>query len=318
MAGYLLKRAIQGILTVLAASAVIFAVIRLIPGDPALMYAGNDATPETIEAIRQQFGLNEPLWSQYAIWLSNMLRGDFGNSYVARVPVIGLIAQRILPTILLLVGSVLVMAIISFAIGVVAAVTRNRTVDALLTGLASLLSGAPVFWIGLLAILLFAVYNHWFPVGGYVNPFVNPAQGLRSMVLPCVVLGIAMAGTQARFIRAAYKEVLNSDYIRLAHAKGATGAQVIWRHATRNAMVPVVTVFGVAIANLLGGAVIIETVFTWPGLGLLMISSVNVNDYPTVQVILLLYVVIFVVVNFLTDLSYSLIDPRIRLAGGQT
>lgn len=315
MASYLLKRAIQGILTVLAASVVIFVVIRLIPGDPALMYAGNDATPETIEAIRQQFGLNEPLWSQYVIWVGNMLRGDFGTSYVARVPVVGLIAQRIAPTILLLVGSVLVMAIVSVSIGVVAAVTRRRGLDAFLTGLASLLSGAPVFWIGLLAILLFAVYNRWLPVGGYVNPLINPAAGLRSMVLPCSVLGIAMAGTQARFIRAAYKEVLNSDYIRLAHAKGATGAQVIWRHATRNAMVPVVTVFGVAIANLLGGAVVIETVFTWPGLGLLMISSVNVNDYPTVQVLLLLYVVIFVVVNFLTDISYSLIDPRIRLAG---
>ena len=165
------------------------------------------------------------------------------------------------------------------------------------------------------AILLFAVYLRWLPVGGYVNPFTNPVNGLKAMAMPCIVLGIAMAGTQARFIRAAYKEVLESDYIRLAEAKGASRRRIVWKHATRNAMVPIVTVFGVAIANLLGGAVVIETVFTWPGLGLLMINSVNVNDYPTVQVILLLYVAIFVVVNFLTDVSYSLIDPRIRLTG---
>jgi peptide/nickel transport system permease protein len=315
MRAFLLRRAVQGIVTLVAASFIIFMAIRLIPGDPALMYAGNDATPETLAAIRERFGLNEPIWTQYLIWAGNALRGDFGTSYVARVPVINLIGLRIMPTLLLLVGSVLVMSIVGFAIGAWAAVTRNRTLDAVLTGFASLLSGAPVFWIGLLAILLFAIYLRWLPVGGYVNPFIDPIGGLKSMLMPCVVLGIAMAGSQARFIRTAFKEVLSSDYIRLAEAKGASRARVVWRHATRNAMVPIVTIYGLAIANLLGGAVVIETVFTWPGLGLLMISSVNVNDFPTVQVILLLYVFIFVIVNFLTDVSYSIIDPRIRLTG---
>lgn len=315
MTAFLLRRAAQGIITLIAASFIIFMAIRLIPGDPALMYAGNDASPETLAAIRERFGLNEPLWTQYLIWAGNALRGDFGNSYVARVPVINLIGLRIMPTLWLLVGSVLVMSVVSFAIGAWAAVTRNRTLDAVLTGFASLLSGAPVFWIGLLAILLFAIYLRWLPVGGYLNPFADPIGGLKSMVMPCFVLGIAMAGSQARFIRTAYKEVLNSDYIRLAEAKGASRARVVWRHATRNAMVPIVTIYGLAIANLLGGAVVIETVFTWPGLGLLMINSVSVNDFPTVQVILLLYVLIFVVVNFLTDVSYSIIDPRIRLTG---
>lgn len=315
MATFLLQRALQGLVTIVVASFIIFMVIRLIPGDPALMYAGNDATPETIAAIREQFGLNEPIWTQYLIWVANVFKGDFGTSYVARVPVTTLIGQRLLPTLVLLIGSVLVMSLVGFAIGAWAAVTRNRTVDAILTGFASLLSGAPVFWVGLLAILLFAVYLRWLPVGGYVNPFVDPIGGLKAMAMPCIVLGIAMAGTQARFIRTAYKEVLNSDYIRLAEAKGASRSRVVWRHATRNALVPIVTIYGLAIANLLGGAVVIETVFTWPGLGLLMVNSVNVNDFPTVQVILLLYVVIFVVVNFLTDVSYSIIDPRIRLSG---
>lgn len=315
MTAFLIRRAIQGLITLVAASFIIFMAIRLIPGDPALMYAGNDASPETLAAIRERFGLNQPLWAQYLIWAGDALRGDFGTSYVARVPVLNLIGQRVMPTLILLVGSVLVMSILGFAIGAWAAVTRNRTVDAVLTGFASLLSGAPVFWIGLLAILLFAIYLRWLPVGGYINPFTDPIGGLKSMAMPCIVLGIAMAGSQARFIRTAYKEVLNSDYIRLAEAKGASRSRVVWRHATRNAMVPIVTIYGLAIANLLGGAVVIETVFTWPGLGLLMVNSVGVNDFPTVQVILLLYVFIFVVVNFLTDVSYSIIDPRIRLTG---
>ena len=315
MSAFLLRRAAQGLVTIVAASFIIFMAIRLIPGDPALMYAGSDATPETLAAIRERFGLNEPIWTQYLIWAGNALQGDFGTSYVARVPVITLIGQRVMPTLILLVGSVLVMSLVGFAIGAWAAVTRSRTLDAVLTGLASLLSGAPVFWIGLLAILLFAIYLRWLPVGGYINPFVDPVAGLKAMAMPCFVLGIAMAGSQARFIRTAYKEVLGSDYIRLAEAKGASRSRVIWRHATRNALVPIVTIYGLAIANLLGGAVVIETVFTWPGLGLLMVNSVGVNDFPTVQVILLLYVLIFVVVNFLTDVSYSIIDPRIRLSG---
>jgi peptide/nickel transport system permease protein len=315
MSAFLLRRAAQGLITIVAASFIIFMAIRLIPGDPALMYAGSDATPETLAAIRERFGLNEPIWTQYLIWVGNALQGDFGTSYVARVPVLNLIGQRLMPTLILLLGSVLVMSLVGFAIGAWAAVTRSRALDAVLTGLASLLSGAPVFWIGLLAILLFAIYLRWFPVGGYINPFADPIGGLKAMAMPCVVLGIAMAGSQARFIRTAYKEVLGSDYIRLAEAKGASRSRVVWRHATRNALVPIVTIYGLAIANLLGGAVVIETVFTWPGLGLLMVNSVGVNDFPTVQVILLLYVLIFVVVNFLTDVSYSIIDPRIRLSG---
>jgi ABC-type dipeptide/oligopeptide/nickel transport system permease component len=316
MFDYLFKRGFQSLSTVVAASLIIFFVIRLVPGDPAMMFAGGDATPETIAAIREELGLNLPAWQQYLHWIGNMFSGDFGVSYFARVPVLTLIGQRLLPTFLLLAGAVTIMTLGGFAMGVIAAVTRNRSLDAVLTATAAFLSGAPVFWTGLLAILFFSVYNRWLPVGGYINPFQNPVQGLQTMVLPCAVLGIAMAGTLARFIRTSYKEALNSDYIRLAYAKGATRRRVIWHHATRNALVPVVTVFGIAIATLLGGSVVIETVFSWPGLGLLMIGSINVNDYPTVQTILLFYVVVFVVINFLVDVSYSLIDPRIRLSGG--
>lgn len=316
MGAFLARRALQGLVTMCAASIIIFIVIRLVPGDPAALYAGADASPETIAAIRERFGLNEPLHMQYLYWVANILRGDLGNSYVAGVPVAGLIAHRIPATLILLGGSVLVMTVAGFAIGVAAAITPSRKVDAVLTGFSSLLSGAPIFWVGLLGILVFAVYLNWLPVGGYVSPVQDWAAGLKSMAMPCIVLGITLAGTQALFIRTAFKEVLNSDYIRLAVAKGASPRRVLWRHVTRNALVPVVTVFGVAIANLLGGAVVIETVFTWPGLGLLMINSVSANDYPTVQALMLMYVAIFIIVNFLTDLSYSLIDPRIRLTGG--
>lgn len=318
MGSFLAQRALQGIFTLLVASVIIFAVIRLVPGDPAVLSAGPEASPETIEAVREQLGLNKPMVEQYFIWAGAALSGDFGKSYSASVPVTDLIALRIEPTLVLLVGAVAVMSVFGFAIGTAAAVTRSRTLDAALTGLASFLSGAPVFWIGLLSILLFAVYLGWLPVGGYVSIFKDPAAGLKTLLMPSFVLGIAMAGTQARFIRAAYKAVLNADYIRLAVAKGASRNRVIWRHATRNSMIPIVTVFGVAIANLLGGAVVIESVFTWPGIGLLLINAVNANDYPTVQAILLLFVLIFVVMNFLTDVSYSLIDPRIRLTGAKS
>jgi peptide/nickel transport system permease protein len=172
-----------------------------------------------------------------------------------------------------------------------------------------------VFWTGLLAILLFAVALKWVPVGGFVNPLQDPATGFRSLLLPWPVLGIAMGASLSRFVRGSFIEVLESDYIRLAQAKGASPFRVLRKHVFRNAPVPVVTVLGVQIATLLGGAVIIETVFSWPGLGSLMMNAVNGRDYPTIQIVLLLYVITFIVINFLTDVGYTIIDPRMRLEG---
>lgn len=316
MAKFLLRRGLQSLLTLALATVAIFALLRLIPGDPAIILSGGDATPAGIEATRIRFGLDQPIPVQYWLWVAGIFRGDLGMSFSAQAPVSSLIAPTIPATMWLVIGGVILAAIVAFMLGAGAAVTRHRGLDALLTALASLLYGAPVFWLALLFILFFGVQLKWLPVGGFANPTENFGLGLSSLIMPWLVLGLAMGGSLSRFVRAAFLEALESDHVRLARAKGAPVARVVRKHVFRNAMVPIVTVFGVAFATLLGGAVVIEAVFTWPGLGSLMVNSVNNRDYPTVQAVLLIYVTTFVVINFLTDVSYSLIDPRIRLSEG--
>ncbi|MGO2750621.1 MAG: ABC transporter permease [Pseudoclavibacter sp.] len=313
----LLSRAGQSLLALALSSIAIFALLRLIPGDPASVIAGAEASPEVIEQIREERGFNEPVVVQYFLWLGRVLQGDFGDSYTARQPVADLIMPTLMPSLLLLLGGVVIAIVVAFGIGVGASVTQNRSVDAVLMSVAAFLYGAPVFWIGLLLILVFSVTLGWLPAGGYVDPAVSLQESVRSLLLPWIVLGLAMGAGLSRFVRSAFLDVFESDYIRVARSKGASPWRILYVHATRNALVPVVTVFGIAFAGLLGGAVVIEQVFTWPGLGTLMLNSVNGRDYPTVQAIMLIYVFVFIAVNFLTDLSYSLIDPRIRVSGAR-
>ena len=309
------KRALQGLAAVVVASMILFGLLRLIPGDPAVIFAGSDANPVTLAAIRADYGLDRSIPEQYALWVRQIASGNLGRSFATRAPVVDYIKPTVVPTLFLLVGGVSVALVVAFALGVPAAVAKRREVDAMVTGFASLLYGAPVFWTGLLAILFFAVALKWVPVGGFVNPLQDPGNGLRSLILPWLVLGIAMGASLSRFVRGSFIEVLESDYIRLAQAKGASPLRVLRKHVFRNALVPVITVLGVQIATLLGGAVIIETVFSWPGLGSLMMNAVNGRDYPTIQIVLMMYVLTFIVINFLTDVSYTLIDPRIRSEG---
>lgn len=303
----------QGLLTIVLASTALFVVMRLVPGDPALTYAGINATPEQVEAVRHDLGLDQPMIVQYEHWVADVLKGDLGKSYLAQAPVATLIAQRMEPTLVLMAGSLVITILTAGLFGVLAALTRLPAVDAILTGSAAVLYGAPVFWIGLLAILIFAVDLRWVPVGGFVDPFRHPVDGLKSMIMPCTVLGVALGTSMSRFVRASFRDVLTSEHVRLAAAKGASRARIVRYHVARNAMIPIITVFGVTFATLLGGAVVIETVFAWQGLGLLMINSVNTQDYPVVQGLMLIYLVAFIAINFLTDVSYSLIDPRIRM-----
>jgi peptide/nickel transport system permease protein len=311
----ILRRVAQSAVAIVVASMILFTLLRLIPGDPAIVIAGTDATPTQLAAVRAEYGLDKPIPEQYVIWVKQIATGNLGRSFETRAPVVDYIKPTIVPTLFLLVGGITFSLVVGFGLGVGAAVAQRRGVDALLTGFASLLYGAPVFWTGLLAILLFAVALKWVPVGGFINPFDDPLTGLQSLILPWLVLGVAMGGSLSRFVRSSFIEVLESDYIRLAHAKGASPIRVLRKHVFRNALVPVITVLGVQIATLLGGAVIIETVFSWPGLGSLMMNAVNGRDYPTIQVVLLFYVITFIVINFLTDVSYTLIDPRIRIEG---
>lgn len=314
MARFLLRRALQSLLTLVIASIAVFGLLRLIPGDPAVILSGGDASAEGIAATRSRLGLDLPLPVQYWLWISGIFRGDLGTSFSAQAPVSSLIEPTIAATLWLVFGGVVLAIVVALLLGAGAAVTPRRGLDAFLTGFASLLYGAPVFWLALIFILLFGVQLKWFPVGGFVNPLDDVGVGLSSLVLPWLVLGLAMGASLSKFVRAAFLESLESDHVRLARAKGGSTPHVVAKHVFRNAMVPVVTVFGVAFATLLGGAVVLEAVFTWPGMGSLMINSVNNRDYPTVQAVLLIYVATFVIINFLTDVSYSLIDPRIRLS----
>ena len=313
MGAYLARRAGQAVLTLLIASVVVFGLLRMIPGDPVAVLAGEDATPEQLAATRHDLGLDRPLVVQYFSWISSLVRGQFGTSLTSRGPVSELIVPAILPTVLMVVGGMLLAIIVALLLGVGAAVSR-KSGDAALSGVAAVFYGTPDFWLGLLAILVFAVKLGWLPAGGYVNPFQDPTRGLETLILPWVILGLAMGASLSRFVRSAFIEALASDYVRLALAKGASSFRILAGHAFRNALVPVITVFGVTFAGLLGGAVVLESVFTWPGMGSLMIKSVTARDFPTVQALLMIYVATFVVINFLIDMSYSLIDPRIRMS----
>lgn len=314
MARFLLRRIAQGLLTMVLAASALFLIMRMIPGDPALVYAGINATPEQVEAVRRELGLDQPLIVQYGQWITGLAHGDLGKSFIAQTPVAALLAQRMAPTLWLVLGSTLVMVIAATLFGLGAAMTRRPAVDTALTAAAAILYGAPVFWIGLLAILLFAVTLGWLPAGGFVDPLEAPLQGIEAMLMPCTVLGLALGASLSRFVRAAFKETMLADHVRLAAAKGASRMRIMRRHVARNAMIPIVTVFSVMFATLLGGTVIIESVFSWPGLGLLLINSVNSQDYPVVQALMLVYLFVFITINFLTDVSYSVIDPRIRVA----
>ena len=311
------KRAAQGLLTILAATVVVFAVLRLIPGDPAVSIAGPDASAETIEAVRAEYGLDQPLVAQYWIWLQDLFSGSLGRSFTAQTSVVSLIEPTIAPTAWLVAGGAVLSVLVGFALGIGAAVPRRRGVDAGVTGFAALLYGIPGFWAGLLLILVFGVWLQWLPVGGYIDPLEDPVGGLQSLILPWIVIAMGVGGSLSKFVRAAYLEVLEGDHIRLARSKGASTAHIVRAHVFRNALVPIVTVLGVSFAGLLGGAVVVEAVFSWPGLGSLMVRSVTSDDFPTVQAVLLIYVAVFVIVNFLTDVSYTLIDPRIRLGGAR-
>jgi len=312
MARFLIRRGAQSLITLVVASIAIFGVIRLAPGDPVRAYAGFDATPAAIQTIRHQFGFDRPTVVQYLDWIGGLFRGNLGISITTHTSVWSVIRPAVTPTLMMMAGSIVVLLIVGFGIGVAAAATSSRKIDAILSGLAGLLTGAPVFWTGMLAILLFAVSVHLLPVGGYVSPATNLGDCIKSMLLPCSILGLALGGLLARFVRTAFLDALQADYVRLARAKGASNARVMTRHVTRNALIPVVTVFGVIVATLLGGSVVVETVFAWPGMGRVMMGSVSAEDYPVVQAVLLMYVTSFIVLNFLTDISYSVIDARIK------
>jgi peptide/nickel transport system permease protein len=314
--GYVVRRLAQLVPVVLLASIVVFGLMRLIPGDPALVIAGEDAGPERIQEVRAQLRLDQPLPVQYLAWLGRVLRGDLGESIVSGQPVARILAQKAAATAELAVGALLVAVVVGIPLGVAAALRRGGPLDLAVTAYTSTVLGIPNFWLGLLLILLFVVALNWLPPGGRVALTEDPGIAWRYLLMPVLTLSVRASGIFIRFTRTSMLEVLPEDYVRTARAKGLSEGVVVARHALRCALIPVVTVVGLEFGRLLAGAVIAEQIFAWPGVGRLIIQAVGQRDFAIVQGVLLLLVVVFVLVNLITDLLYGVLDPRIRLAGG--
>lgn len=289
----------------LMVSILAFAFVHMLPGDPARMMAGQDADPATIELLRQQLGLDRPLPVQYFRYIGNLFTGDLGMSLRTRIPVFDEIALRYAPTMILAMAGMLWSVIFGVFFGAVAAIYSGKWQDYLAMIVSVSGISIPQFWLGLLLIQFLAVYLGWFPVAGYTGKF-------SELILPSLTLGATVAAIMARFTLSAFLDVLSEEYISTARAKGVTERLVMWKHAFRNALIPVVTMVGLQFGFLLGGSVVVETVFAWPGLGRYMIEAVSVRDYPVLQALLLLYSFHFVFINLLVDMVYALINPEIR------
>ncbi len=303
MYGYIIRRLLLAIPVLIGVSILVFAIIRFIPGDPARAIAGVHASPEYIEQVRREMLLDEGLHVQYFTYMSNLLQGDMGRSTFTRRPVTVELAQRFPNTLLLAATGMVIASIIGMSAGVVSATKRysifdNASMLAALVGVA-----APVFWLGVMFQLLFSVHLGWLPSGGIGT--------WKHLVMPALTLGLATAALLARITRSSMLEVLGQDYITTARSKGLVERVVIYKHAFKNALIPVVTVMGLQFGTLLGGAVLTETVFSWPGIGRLMVDSILARDYPVVQGAVLLLAVFFVMINLIVDVIYAFLDPRI-------
>ncbi|BAF88992.1 MULTISPECIES: glutathione ABC transporter permease GsiC [Azorhizobium] len=304
MLEYLVKRLLGIIPVIFAISVVVFAFVHLLPGDPARLVAGVDASPEDVAAVRQSLGLEGPLWQQYVRFAGNALQGDFGISLKTRRPVITEIGERLMPTVWLTVFAMIWATIFGLLIGVLSAVKRGRWQD--YGGMIIAVSGIsfPSFWLGLLLIDLFSVRLGWLPTGGYGT--------WAHFVMPSFTLGLGVAAVMARFTRSAFVEIAREDYVRTARAKGVPEKTVIWKHTLRNALVPVITMTGLQFGFLLGGSIVVETVFSWPGLGRLLVDSVSYRDYPVIQAEILLFSLEFIFINLAVDVLYAFANPEIR------
>ncbi len=314
MTAYIARRLIALLPVLLIVATVGFFLIYLTPGDPAAVMLGPDATDEELHNLRELMGLDRPLLVQLYLWYARMLRGDLGYSIFLNRPVLQAIHERLEPTALLTLLSLAVAVAIGVPAGIVAAVRRNTWLDQASMGIALFGVSVPNFWLGLNLILLFSVYLGLFPVAGYVPLDQSAAGALRSLVLPAVTLGVSASALVARMTRSSMLEVLGQDFIRTARAKGNKERRVIYRHALRNAMIPTITVIGLALGGLMAGAVVTETVFALPGVGRLVISSVLRRDYPVVQGVLMFIAAIYVLVNLLIDVIYVYLDPRVKYA----
>jgi peptide/nickel transport system permease protein len=314
MSQYLARRVAALVIVLGVVSVIAFVVTRLVPGDPAGAMLGLEAREEDIQAMRQRLGLDRPLPEQYLRWIGLALRGNLGDSVFIHKPVTEAVAERLEPTLLLMLMAETVALAVGVPSGVISALRRGAWVDQAFMFVTLFAVSVPEFWLGLNLIILFAVHLHWLPSSGYLSLAEGPLVTVSHLLMPGASLGLIHSALIARMTRSAMLEVLGQDYVRTARAKGAPPRLVTYRHALKNAMVPILTVIGLSVAGLLGGATVAETVFAIPGVGLLVVNSVSRRDYPVIQGVLLLAAVVNVVVNLVLDLMYLVVDPRIRYA----
>lgn len=312
MGKYALGRLAQLIPALWIVSVAIFMIIHLIPGDPAQIIAGPNATDAQLAALTRQFGLDKPLGIQYLTWLKNVAAGDMGNSFLNDYPVTKLIAQRIPATLELALAAGLIAAVISFPLGIYAALKPGSIIDMVSTLFASLSFAVPSFWLAILMILLFSLKLDWLPASGRPELAEQPAEFAKSLIMPALALGIGISAKLARYLRSSMLDILGQDYVRTARSKGLSEKTVVLRHVVRNAMIPVVTAFGLQVGDLLSGAIIVESIFAWPGIGRLTIQSIAWRDYALLQANVLYIVFAFMIINLATDLTYAIFDPRIQ------
>jgi ABC-type dipeptide/oligopeptide/nickel transport system permease component len=306
MTQYIIRRLLQMIPITLGILTLIFSLIHLIPGDPAVQIAGEGARPEDVQNVRKSLGLDQPLWKQYVTYIGNVAQGDLGRSFRTNESVSKEIAARYPATMQLAFGSMLVALLVAFPLGIISAIYRNSWIDNLARFFALIGVSMPSFWFGPLLIIAFAINRQWFPVSGR-------EEGLKSLVLPSITMGLALSAILTRMIRVSLADELGQLYVTTAIAKGVTRSKAIFRHALKNALIPVITILALQFGSLLTGAIITEQIFSWPGLGRLLIQSITTRDYPQVQASILVIALTYILVNFLSDLLYGVVDPRIKL-----
>ena len=313
MTSYILRRLAQLVPVLLIASLGIWAMVYAVPGSPVGAIVGENATPEQIADVIQRLGLDRPLYEQYWAWLRGALVGDLGQSIQSREPVLDLILARVPATLQLGLAAIVVGLVLGVPVAVISALVPGSLVDRVLSGWSALALGVPTFWLGILLILLFAVELRWLPsVSTYVSFLDDPVAALRNLLLPALTLGTYVSGIFARFLRASLLGELKADYVRTARSKGLRERDVVGRHVMRNALLPFVTIVGLMLAAFVGGTVVTEAVFTYPGIGRLLIQAIGVRDYPLIQGCILFVLVIYVLMNVMVDVLYAYIDPRIE------
>lgn len=313
MVRLLIRRLLYSIPVILVSTIMVFLIIHLAPGNPAQTLAGPDATPATVRAIRLRLGLTGPLYRQYFSWIASLLHGRLGESYISSEPIARLLPPRMIATGELLGAAAIVSIVAGIAIGSVAGLRPGRLADSVASWLIGIMVSTPEFWIGLLLILAFAVKLGWLPPEGSAGLSQDPTLAVKSLILPTVTLAFQPTAYIARSVRSSVVETVSEDYVRTAQAKGVVGLRFYVRHILKNSLVPILTIIGLLLTRMLGADIVVETVFAWPGVGSLLATSIANRDYQVVQDCLLLFILAVIAVNFLTDISYGLVDPRIRV-----